>query len=359
MFAAVLSVFAQRNMQVWEDGSYSEFPTTNVDSVTFLLSPNGTPRTYVTPQFKIESDYWYVSYDEGWTWTQLGKATGEQGAQGPQGEKGDTGEKGEKGDAGAQGPKGDKGDKGDSMFLSLSQDSKYIYLTLADSTELVMVKSNSENTIEDISGVENGHAYVDLGLPSGTKWATRNIGSNAPQGLGARYSWGATKLYPAAAEGELPDSISGTAYDAATVNWGGTWQMPTKEQFQELIDYAVFSPTTINNVMVYRVTGPNGNSIFLPYSFQQYSYTYKVCASGGNADGYIQGCSAVDIVYPTGDKHDKNTIQCLVKATRKGGSQGEYIRIDNGFAYETASSGSYHMVYLNIAMGYHIRPVCK
>lgn len=95
MFATVLSVSAQRNMQVWEDGSYSEFPTTNVDSVTFLLSPNGTPRTYVTPQFKIESDYWYVSYDEGWTWTQLGKATG---AQGPQGEKGDTGEKGEKGD---------------------------------------------------------------------------------------------------------------------------------------------------------------------------------------------------------------------------------------------------------------------
>ena len=72
MFATVLSVSAQRNMQVWEDGSYSEFPTTNVDSVTFLLSPNGTPRTYVTPQFKIESDYWYVSYDEGWTWTQLG-----------------------------------------------------------------------------------------------------------------------------------------------------------------------------------------------------------------------------------------------------------------------------------------------
>ena len=112
MFAAVLSVSAQRNMQVWGDGSYSEFSTNDVDSVTFLLSPNGTPRTYVTPQFKIESDYWFVSYDEGMTWTQLGKATGEQGTQGPQGEK------------------GDKGDKGDSMFLSVTQDDNYIYLLM-------------------------------------------------------------------------------------------------------------------------------------------------------------------------------------------------------------------------------------
>ena len=147
MFATVLSLSAQRNMQVWEDGSYSEFPTTNVDSVTFLLSPNGTPRTYVTPQFKIESDYWYVSYDEGWTWTQLGKATGEQGEQGPQGEKGETGEQGEKGDTGAQGPKGDKGDKGDSMFLSVTQDDNYIYLLMTDSTKIQIAKANKSDSM--------------------------------------------------------------------------------------------------------------------------------------------------------------------------------------------------------------------
>ena len=146
MFVTVLSISAQRNMQVWEDGSYSEFPTTNVDSVTFLLSPNGTLRTYVTPQFKIESDYWYVSYDEGWTWTQLGKATGEQGEQGPQGEKGDTGEQGEKGNPGAQGPKGDKGDKGDSMFLSVTQDDNYIYLLMTDSTKIQIAKANKSDS---------------------------------------------------------------------------------------------------------------------------------------------------------------------------------------------------------------------
>lgn len=152
MFATVLSLSAQRNMQVWEDGSYSEFPTNNVDSITFLLSPNGTPRTYVTPQFKIESDYWYVSYDEGWTWTQLGEATGEQGAQGPQGEKGDTGEKGEKGDTGAQGPKGDKGDP---MFLSVTQDDNYIYLLMTDSTKIQIAKANKSSKDFDKTVIDN------------------------------------------------------------------------------------------------------------------------------------------------------------------------------------------------------------
>lgn len=155
MFATVLSVSDQRNMQVWGDGSYSEFSTNDVDSVTFLLSPNGTPRTYVTPQFKIESDYWFVSYDEGMTWTQLGKATGEQGAQGLQGEKGDTGEQGEKGDTGAQGPKGDKGDKGDSMFLSVTQDDNYIYLLMTDSTKIQIAKANKSSNDFDKTVIDN------------------------------------------------------------------------------------------------------------------------------------------------------------------------------------------------------------
>lgn len=167
MFAAVLSVSAQRNMQVWGDGSYSEFSTNDVDSVTFLLSPNGTPRTYVTPQFKIESDYWFVSYDEGMTWTQLGKATGEQGAQGPQGEKGDTG---------AQGPKGDKGDKGDSMFLSVTQDDNYIYLLMTDSTKIQIAKAKTggEGTHADDDFIE----FKDLNVKSALLRHTPEIDTN-------------------------------------------------------------------------------------------------------------------------------------------------------------------------------------
>ena len=117
-----LSLSAQRNMQVWEGSTYSEFPTNEVDSVTFLLSPEGTPRTTVTPQFKIENDYWFVSYDEGYTWTQLGKATGEQG---PQGEP------------------GEKGERGDGIFQSVTQDDNYIYLTMFDGTLVKIAKESS------------------------------------------------------------------------------------------------------------------------------------------------------------------------------------------------------------------------
>lgn len=343
MFATVLSVSAQRNMQVWEDGSYSEFPTTNVDSVTFLLSPNGTPRTYVTPQFKIESDYWYVSYDEGWTWTQLGKATGEQGAQGPQGEKGDTGE---------QGP---KGDKGDSMFSSVTQDAYFAYFTLADGTQIKISKSNSsDNNGYNISGTENGHAYVDLGLPSGTKWATCNLGSVYPAGKGYKYIWGKTTPCPASGSisgteypmkevKALHDSICSTEYDAATANWGGNWRLPTIEQCQELLDYTTASFTTLNDVEGFRITGTNGNSIFIPFDKTNWFHIM----TGQGAEG--------------SDKYNKNNYFIWILCGRKDTSGGVTTpNISIGYKYifwysETSMSET-DFYYTD---GYHIRPVCK
>ena len=96
----------------------------------------------VTPQLKIEDDYWYVSYDNGTTWTQLGKATSEGGEKGEKGDKGDQGEKGDK---------GDKGDTGDSMFQSVTQDDSYVYFTLADGT---LIKIN-KNTNEDYESADD------------------------------------------------------------------------------------------------------------------------------------------------------------------------------------------------------------
>ncbi len=336
MFATVLSVSAQRNMQVWGDGSYSEFSTNDVDSVTFLLSPNGTPRTYVTPQFKIESDYWFVSYDEGMTWTQLGKATGEQGAQGPQGEKGDTG---------AQGPKGDKGDKGDSMFSSVTQDAYFAYFTLADGTQIKISKDNgsgSDNNGYNVSGMENGHAYVDLGLPSGTKWATCNLGSVYPAGKGYKYIWG--KTTPCSASGSiseteypldevkaLNDSICGTEYDAATANWGGNWRLPTKEQCQELLDYATASLTTLNDVKGIRITGANGNSIFLPFDRTN---TCQIMTGQG-----------------VEDYKSDYFIWLLYGETYTSGG------VTNAFVSVRYCEGI--KIYYDYTDGYYIRPVCK
>ena len=85
----------------------------------------------ITPQLKIEDGYWYISYDNGATWTQLGKATGEDGKDGVDGEDGKDGQ---------NGTDGKDGQDGDSMFQSITQDENYVYFTLADGTIIQLVK---------------------------------------------------------------------------------------------------------------------------------------------------------------------------------------------------------------------------
>ena len=121
------------------------------------------------------------------------------------------------------------------------------------------------------TGTENGHEWVDLGLPSGLKWATCNVGAKTPEQSGNYYAWGETKPkdeYTQANSltyGKQMDDISGNAqYDAATANWGGDWRMQTSAEMTELIDKCTWEWTKQNGVRGYKVTGPNGNSIFLP-----------------------------------------------------------------------------------------------
>ncbi len=93
-----------------------------------------------TPQLKIDGGYWYISYDGGTNWTKLGKATGEDGKDGTNGTNGSDGAKGDKGE------KGDKGDAGDTMFQSVTQDTNYVYFTLADGTLIKIAKNGSGNS---------------------------------------------------------------------------------------------------------------------------------------------------------------------------------------------------------------------
>ena len=79
----------------------------------------------ITPQLKIEGGYWYISYDNGSTWNQLGQATGDKGEQGEQGE---------------QGSQGDKGERGDDFFQSVTEDEFNVYLTLTDDTIITIPK---------------------------------------------------------------------------------------------------------------------------------------------------------------------------------------------------------------------------
>ncbi len=134
------------------------------------------------------------------------------------------------------------------------------------------------------------HEYVDLGLPSGTKWATCNVGADSPEEYGDYFAWGETtpkSTYNLSTykwcKGDYDtqtkyctDSSYGTvdnkaildlSDDAAYVNWGTSWRMPTKAEQDELINtsYTTWTWTTQNGVKGYKVTSKiNGNSIFLP-----------------------------------------------------------------------------------------------
>ena len=117
--------------------------------------------------------------------------------------------------------------------------------------------------------------YVDLGLS--VKWASCNLGASTPAGKGGYYAWGETstkteyseKNYAYYKEGsgytDIGKEISGTQYDAATVNLGKDWRMPTKDEVQELINECTFTYGKVDGVKGYYATGKNGNSIFLPY----------------------------------------------------------------------------------------------
>ena len=118
---------------------------------------------------------------------------------------------------------------------------------------------------------------IDLGLPSGTKWAPWNVGASKPEEYGGYYAWGETEekeVYDWSTyihcdgTGEtchdIGTNIAGTKYDVAHVKWGGSWTMPTLNQVQELLDNCSSEWTTVNGINGRKFTGPNGNSIFIP-----------------------------------------------------------------------------------------------
>lgn len=116
--------------------------------------------------------------------------------------------------------------------------------------------------------------YVDLGLS--VKWASCNLGASTPAGKGGYYAWGETstktkyseKNYAYYKEGsgytDIGKDISGTQYDAATVNLGKDWRMPTHDEMKELCEKCTFTYGEVDGVKGYYATGKNGNSIFLP-----------------------------------------------------------------------------------------------
>ena len=162
------------------------------------------------------------------------------------------------------------------------------------------------------SGTENGYEWVDLGLPSGLKWATCNIGATSPEGYGEYFAWGETSpksnyawstyKYCNGSSSTLTkyntNSSNGTvdnkttldlSDDAARANWGGTWRMPTKVEQDELRKNCTWAWTTQNGVNGYKVTSKtNGNSIFLPAAgYRDGSSVYSVGFYGNYWSGSL------------------------------------------------------------------------
>lgn len=132
----------------------------------------------------------------------------------------------------------------------------------------------------------NGHEWVDLGLS--VLWATCNVGASTPSDYGNHYAWGETttkssytgdnsKTY----NRTIGDISGNPQYDAATANWGSGWRMPTEAELKELVDKCDWEWTIQGGSNGYKVTGPNGNSIFLLAAGWRKGVSLRSAGDGG------------------------------------------------------------------------------
>lgn len=158
------------------------------------------------------------------------------------------------------------------------KDGKYVQRSLAEVDSITFSLPES---------AEKAYKYVDLGLPSGTLWADRNVGADSPEAYGDYFAWGETepksiyewsnykwcngsyntmtKYCTDASYGTVDNkTVLDLEDDAAYVNMGTEWRMPTYDEQKELNSKCTWTWTLQNGTRGYKVTGPNGNSIFLP-----------------------------------------------------------------------------------------------
>ena len=153
------------------------------------------------------------------------------------------------------------------------------------------VAQEEDKASESGDGKDGSHEWVDLGLPSGTLWATCNVGASKPEEYGDFFAWGETSpksgydwstykyckgtqetltkycLDSSCGYNGFTDALSELLPedDAATANWGNGWQMPSDRQIVELKSKTTMESKTVNGVSGMLITSKsNGKSIFLP-----------------------------------------------------------------------------------------------
>lgn len=159
----------------------------------------------------------------------------------------------------------------------------------------------------ELVGTYNGHEYVDLGLPSGTLWATCNVGASTPEGSGSYFAWGETTTkssygfdnykygyedndgyfhlnkYNTHSEYGPIDNLTvlQASDDAATAKWGSGWRTPSNAEWEELCGHTSITLTAQNGVKGFCFTASNGGSIFLPavgyYTFSELNVYGRTC----------------------------------------------------------------------------------
>lgn len=176
------------------------------------------------------------------------------------------------------------------LISNLKPKTKYYYRALiSDGNEYIRAdETRSFTTLNPLCPDDNHPHMIDLGLPSGTKWACCNVGADNPEGFGGYYAWGETEeksrydtnnylLTYIDEKGGIwrdPDTgnyfsiidigsdIAGTEYDVATVKWGSGWTMPSRQQIMELREYCEAAWGRGRRTM--KFIGSNGNFIILP-----------------------------------------------------------------------------------------------
>ena len=196
----------------------------------------------------------------------------------------------------AQYTRGIKGDVNGDGEVNVADVSKVVDAIMSDTSIMECdVNGDFAVNISDINVIiniilnpqEDNYEYVDLGLPSGTLWATCNVGASSPEEYGDYFAWGETEpkdvydwttyKWCNGSANTLTKYCTSDDYgtydgkweldpedDAAYVNWGPSWRMPTEQQQSELMNVCTWNKTWKNGVIGYKVTGPNGNALFLP-----------------------------------------------------------------------------------------------
>ena len=204
--------------------------------------------------------------------------------------------------------------QGQTCTLTATANSSYTFTNWTENGNIVSTNANytftvtaNRNLVANFTYNSTGdHDYVDLGLPSGTLWATCNVGAITPEEYGDYFAWGETQpkdiydwstyQYCMGTDHTLTKYCNNSEYgyngftdtltillpedDAATANWGDGWRMPTQTEWRELLDNTTHTWTAQNGVNGRLFTGSNGNSIFLPAA------GYRRGSNFNDADSY-------------------------------------------------------------------------